>query len=65
MLIIDGHSSYVNLKFVQFCEDYKIISICLLPHLIHLLQPLDLMIFLQLKRLYLSKVNKYITRGSI
>jgi len=63
MLIIDGYSSYVNLKFMQFCEDYKIILICLLPYLIYLLQPLDFMIFSQLKRLYLLKVNKYAARG--
>ena len=63
MLIIDGYSSHVNLKFMQFCEDYKTIPICLLPHLIHLLQPLDLVIFSQLKRLYLLKVDKYTARG--
>ena len=63
MLIIDGHSSYINLKFMQFYKDYKIIPICLPPHLIYLLQPLDLIIFLQLKRLYLLKVDKYIARG--
>ncbi|OCK96179.1 uncharacterized protein K441DRAFT_509639, partial [Cenococcum geophilum 1.58] len=33
------------------------------PYSTHLLQPLDLVIFPQLKRLYLSKVNKYATRG--
>jgi hypothetical protein len=63
MLIMDGHSSHVNLKFVQFCEDHKIIPICLPPHSTHLLQPLDLVIFPQLKRLYSSKVDEYATRG--
>ncbi|OCK97100.1 uncharacterized protein K441DRAFT_549663, partial [Cenococcum geophilum 1.58] len=41
----------------------KIIPICLPPYLTHLLQPLDLVIFLVLKELYLLKVNKYIARG--
>lgn len=63
MLIIDSYSSYINLKFVQFCTDYKIILIYLPFYLIHLLQPLDLVIFLQLKYLYLSKVNEYIMCG--
>ena len=63
MLIIDGYSSYINLKFIQFCENYKIILIYLPPHLIYLLQPLNLVIFLQLKRLYLLKVNKYAACG--
>ena len=42
---------------------YKIIPICLLPHSTYLLQPLDLVIFLVLKRLYLAKVNEYTLNG--
>ncbi|OCK96260.1 uncharacterized protein K441DRAFT_553865, partial [Cenococcum geophilum 1.58] len=41
----------------------KIIPICLPPHLTHLLQLLDLVIFLVLKRLYLPKVNKFAAYG--
>jgi hypothetical protein len=59
MLIIDSYSSYINLKFIQFCEEYKIILIYLLFYLIYLLQPFNLIIFLQLKYLYLLKVNEY------
>ncbi|OCK91568.1 uncharacterized protein K441DRAFT_455319, partial [Cenococcum geophilum 1.58] len=40
-----------------------IIPIYLPPYLTHFLQPLDLIIFSVLKRLYLAKVNKYIARG--
>ena len=42
---------------------HKIIPICLLPYSTHLLQPLNLVIFLVLKRLYLAKVNKYVLNG--
>jgi len=59
---MDGHSSYVNIEFIEFIEFYwlkKIIPIYLLPHSIYLLQPLNLVIFLVLKRLYLLKVDKY------
>ncbi|OCK95454.1 uncharacterized protein K441DRAFT_556130, partial [Cenococcum geophilum 1.58] len=38
----------------------KNIPIYLLPYLTYFLQPLDLIIFSVLKRLYLAKVNKYI-----
>ncbi|OCK88471.1 DDE-domain-containing protein, partial [Cenococcum geophilum 1.58] len=58
LLIIDGHSSHINIKFSK-----KIILIYLPPHLTHLLQLLDLVIFLVIKRLYLSKVNKYTACG--
>ena len=60
---MDGYSSHVNLKFVKFCWLYKVIPICLLPHFIYLLQPLDLVIFSVFKRLYLVKVDKYILNG--
>ncbi|OCK86882.1 uncharacterized protein K441DRAFT_597259, partial [Cenococcum geophilum 1.58] len=41
----------------------KIISIYLLPYLTYFLQPLDLIIFLVVKYLYLAKVNKYTACG--
>jgi len=41
LLVLDGHSSHVSLDFVQYCEDTKIIPLCL-PHSTHILQPLDL-----------------------
>ena len=60
---MDGYSSHVNIKFVKFCWSKKIIPICLPPHSTHLLQPLDLVIFSVLKRLYSSKVDEYAARG--
>jgi len=63
LLIIDGHTSHTNIDFVEFCWNYKIIPICLLPYLTYFLQPLDLIIFSVLKRLYLAKVNEYTARG--
>jgi len=60
---MDGHTSYTNIDFVEFCWNHKIIPICLLFHLTHFLQPLDLVIFLILKRLYLAKVDKYAACG--
>ena len=60
---MDGYSSHVNINFVEFCWAHKIIPICLPPHSTHFLQPLNLVIFSVLKRLYLSKVNKYTAKG--
>ena len=47
----------------SFIKTIKIILIYLPLYLIHLLQPLDLVIFLQLIHLYSSKVNKYAICG--
>jgi hypothetical protein len=37
LLILDGHASYVTFEFVQYCQDYNIIHLCLSPHLTHYL----------------------------
>ena len=60
---MDGHSSYINVDFVEYCWNHKIIPICLPPHLTHILQPLDLVIFSLLKRAYSTKVDEYAARG--
>jgi len=60
---MDGHSSHVNIEFIKFCWLKKIILIYLPSHSTYLLQPLDLVIFSVLKRLYLSKVNKFAACG--
>ena len=45
LLILDGHSSHITFQFVQFCQDHKIIPLCLPLHLTHYLQLLDVGIF--------------------
>ena len=63
MLIMDGHSSHVNVEFVRFCWDHRIIPVCLPPHSTHILQPLDLVIFRRLKQAYSDKVDEYSRNG--
>lgn len=63
LLIMDGHRSYTNIEFIEFCWKHKIIPICLPPHSTHFLQPLDLVIFSVVKRLYSAKVDEYAARG--
>jgi hypothetical protein len=52
LLIIDGHESHDSLQFQQYCKDNKIITICMPPHSLHLLQPLDVGCFAPLKKAY-------------
>ena len=35
LLIVDGHSSYVNMAFVDWADQYSIIILILLPHTTH------------------------------
>ena len=50
LLILDGHSSHVNLQFSEFCDRHNIICFCLPAHSTHLLQPLDVGLFGPLQR---------------
>jgi hypothetical protein len=60
---MDGHSSYINVDFIKYCWNHKIIPICLPLYLIYLLQPLNFVIFLLLKHVYSTKVNEYVVCG--
>jgi hypothetical protein len=52
LLIIDGHESHCSVDFQDLCKEKKIITLCMPPHLSHLLQPLDVACFSLLKRKY-------------
>ena len=41
LLLLDGHSSHYNPKFVEKAAEEKIIVFCLPPHTTHITQPLD------------------------
>ena len=52
MLVIDGHESHDSLDFQQYCKDNKIITVCMPPYLLHLLQLLNVGCFSPLKKAY-------------
>ena len=60
MLVIDGHESHKSAEFEAFCQENKIITICLPPHASHLLQPLDVGCFGPLKTAYGKEIEKFI-----
>ncbi|XP_044715173.1 DDE superfamily endonuclease domain-containing protein [Hirsutella rhossiliensis] len=41
LLITDGHSSHVNMDFLEWCDQHRIIVAVFPPHSTHRLQPLD------------------------
>lgn len=57
LLLVDGHSSHVNLKFLQFADAHRIIILILPPHSTHRLQPLDIGLFAPLARAYTNELN--------
>ena len=57
LLIVDGHESYNNYEFHKYCEEQKIIALCMPLHLSHLLQPLNVGCFAPLKRAYSDEIS--------
>lgn len=64
LLILDGHTSHVSLEFIQYCEDAKIVPLCLPPHSTHILQPLDVGIFSPLAKAYKKEVSDHSLFGA-
>jgi DDE superfamily endonuclease len=58
MLILDGHA-----EFDRTCTENNIILVCMPPHLLHLLQPLDVICFAVLKRQYGQLVEQRMRLG--
>jgi hypothetical protein len=52
LLVIDSHESHDLLAFQHYCKENKIITICMPPYSLHLLQPLDVGCFATLKKAY-------------
>jgi hypothetical protein len=63
LLIFDGHGSYCTWEFVNYCEHNNIIPFGLLPHLIHLVQPLDVIVFQPLKHYYTQALDILVRDG--
>ena len=57
LLIVDGHSSHVNLRFINLCDSMRILLLVLPPHSTHRLQPLDVSLFAPLARYYTNGLN--------
>ncbi|EED21380.1 pogo transposable element, putative [Talaromyces stipitatus ATCC 10500] len=58
LLLTDGHSSHVNLRFIEYCDRNNIILGILPPHSTHRLQPLDVGIFPPLAGAYSHEIDR-------
>jgi DDE superfamily endonuclease len=45
LLLVVGHSSYVNMRFINYADVNRIVLAVLPPHSTHRLQPLDVGLF--------------------
>ena len=59
VLLVDGHSSHIDLEVSKFCRDNNIHLYCLPAHTSHLTQPLDVGFFKALKTSWGKACEKY------
>ena len=58
-LIVDGHSSHIDLDTSKFCEANDVLLYCLPPHSSHVTQPLDVGFFSPLKKNWQQAVVQF------
>jgi len=52
LLIVDGHNSHLNMRFINYTDQNRILLAFLSPHSTHRLQPLDVGLFRPLANYY-------------
>ncbi|ORU95132.1 MAG: hypothetical protein A6F71_10800 [Cycloclasticus sp. symbiont of Poecilosclerida sp. M] len=58
-LLVDGHTSHIDLDTSKFCQENGILLYCLPPHSSHITQPLDVGFFSALKGAWKKAVINY------
>ena len=59
VLFLNGHPSHILLETLRFARDNGIILYCFPPHASHILQPLDVAVFKELRVAYESVVTEW------
>ena len=59
LLIVDGHSTHIDVEISKFCKENGILLYCLLPHSSHITKPLDVGFFGPLKTSWGKAIDKY------
>ena len=59
LLLVDGHTTHIDLYISKFCKENGILLYCLLPHSSHITQPLDVGFFGALKLNWKKACDKY------
>ncbi|TKA61203.1 hypothetical protein B0A49_13293 [Cryomyces minteri] len=57
LLIVDGHNSHLNLRFIDYADRNRILLAILPPHSTHRLQPLDVGLFAPLATYYTQGID--------
>ncbi len=60
LLFLDGHSSHINMQFINYCDENKILLMAYPPHSTHRLQPLDVSLFNPLANYYSQNLDEWL-----
>lgn len=63
LLLVDGHGSHLNMKFIEWAYSHKILVATYPPHSTHRLQPLDVSLFSPLANYYSQELQQWIHRS--
>ena len=62
LLFVDGHNSHINMRFLNWCHDNKVLVAVYPPHSTHRLQPLDVGLYHPLSTYYSQELDNWIFR---
>jgi hypothetical protein len=57
---VNGHNGHVNIRFINYYDQNRILLTILLPHSTHRLQSLDIGLFGFLAEYYSQEINRFI-----
>ena len=60
LLFVDGHGSYINMKWLDYCLKHRILLAVYPPHSTHRLQPLDVSVFSPLATFYSQALDQFL-----
>ena len=63
LLFVDGHGSHLNMQFLNWCEQHRILVAVYPPHSTHRLQPLDVGCFAPLATFYSQALDHLIRQS--
>jgi hypothetical protein len=61
---MDGHTSHIGPEFIDKCYEFGIVPFCLLLHTTHILQPLDVCVFLPYKHWHQVVMERIVREGA-
>ncbi|CAF5007795.1 unnamed protein product [Rotaria sp. Silwood1] len=64
LLVMDGHNAHMNINIIQLMKQHKIVCLILPPHCTHTLQPIDVVVFNNVKTDWSNIVTNYLKSGN-